>query len=145
VRFDPKNRKHPVRVWDAIDGDLVERSADDPDLLACEALGLWWRVVTHPEDGPTLRLARDREGRDILPTPDEVAAEAMADAANSREAAAKSREAEEKAHEATERARADAAREREANERLQAELAVLRAKVGPAKAGAGGGKARKKR
>ncbi|AUX34695.1 MULTISPECIES: Uma2 family endonuclease [Sorangium] len=104
VRFDPDDRARPIRVWDALDGDLVERSPEDPDLCACETLGLWWTVVEDPSVGPMLRLARDREGRELLPTPDE--------------AAAKAREAEAEA--------------REANRKLQAELDALRAELAQA-------------
>jgi hypothetical protein len=109
VRFFPRNRKRPIRVWDTIGGDLVERAVDDPDLCACEALGLWWTVVEHPKIGLMLRLARDREGRDLVPTPDEAEAKA-------REAEARAREAETRAREET--------------VRLEAEVAALRAKLG---------------
>jgi Uma2 family endonuclease len=115
VRFEPENGEHPIRVWDAIDGDLVERAPDDPDLHACEALGLWWTVVEHPTLGPMLRLARDREGRTLVATPDEESVQAREAEAKAREAEAKAREAEAKA--------------REANERLEAEVAALRAKL----------------
>jgi Uma2 family endonuclease len=74
VRFHPEDRERLIRVWDAIDGDLVERTPGDPDLHACEALGLFWTVVEDPMIGPMLRLSRDREGRDLLPTPDEAEA-----------------------------------------------------------------------
>jgi hypothetical protein len=70
VRFDPANQKHPVRVWDRIDEDLVERVPDSSHHRECVALGLWW-VVVPSEDGPMLRLARDREGTQLLPTPNE--------------------------------------------------------------------------
>lgn len=104
VRFDPQDRARPIRIWDAVDGDLLERSPKDPDLYACEALGLWWTVVNDAKIGPMLRLSRDREGHDLLPTPEE--------------AEAKSREAE--------------AKSREANERLQAEVDALRAELAKA-------------
>jgi hypothetical protein len=71
VRFDPLDAVQPIRVWDCFEGDLVERAAGAPALRACVALDLWWVVVEHPVFGPTLRLARDREGRTLLPTPDE--------------------------------------------------------------------------
>ncbi|KYF93891.1 hypothetical protein BE18_15060 [Sorangium cellulosum] len=118
VRFDPDDGARPIRVWDALDGDLVERSPDDPDLCACETLGLWWTVVEDPSVGPMLRLARDREGRELLPTPDEAAAKEREAAAKEREAAAKAREAEAEA--------------REANRKLQAELDALRAELAQA-------------
>ncbi|WP_437566763.1 Uma2 family endonuclease [Sorangium sp. So ce542] len=105
VRFDPDDRARPIRIWDALDGDLVERSPNDPDLRACEALGLWWTVIEDPSIGPMIRLSRDREGRDLLPTPDE--------------AEAKAREAEAKA--------------REANKTLEAEVAALRAELAQAR------------
>jgi len=70
VRFDPSDLKQPIRVWDRIEGDLIERAAASPDLSECVALGLWW-VVAPSDYGPLLRLARDREGRELLPTPDE--------------------------------------------------------------------------
>lgn len=115
VRFDADDREHPIRIWDAVDGDLVERASKDPELRACEALGLWWTVVEHPAIGPMLRLARDREGRDLLPTPDEAEVEA--------------REAAVKAHEAEVEAREGEARAHEANTRLQAEVDALRAEL----------------
>ena len=71
VRFDAEDRTRPIRIWDHVSGDVVERAPDDPDLLFCHALGLWWVVLDDPAYGPMLRLARDREGRDPLPTPDE--------------------------------------------------------------------------
>jgi Uma2 family endonuclease len=114
VRFDAEDDEHPVRIWDLVEGDLVERAADDPDLTFCEALGLWWVVVHDEALGPVLRLARDREGRDLLATPDE-------DSARAREDSARAREGE--------------ARAREETERLQAELAALRAQIAAPRAG----------
>ncbi|WP_437630249.1 Uma2 family endonuclease [Sorangium sp. So ce854] len=112
VRFHPEDRERPIRIWDALDGDLVERAPDDPDLRACETLGLWWTVVEDRSLGPMLRLARDREGHDLLPTPDEAEAGA-------REAEARAREAE--------------AKVREANEKLEAEVQALRAELAQVK------------
>ncbi|WP_437573805.1 Uma2 family endonuclease [Sorangium sp. So ce887] len=126
VRFHPDDRERPIRIWDALDGDLVERAPDDPELHACETLGLWWTVVEDPSVGPMLRLSRDREGRDLLPTPDEAEAKAREAAAKAREAAAKDREAAAKAHEAE-------AKAREANTKLEAELKALRAELAQAK------------
>ncbi len=76
VSFDHQDAARPIRVWDDVDGDLVERAANDPDLRFCQALGLWWATV--PEAGlATLRLARDREGRDLLPTLEDERARAQ--------------------------------------------------------------------
>lgn len=69
VRFDPASERS-IRVWDRIDGELVERAATSPDLRASQSLGLWW-VVTSSAYGPLLRLSRGRDGSDLLPTPNE--------------------------------------------------------------------------
>lgn len=70
VRFDPEERNVPIRVWERVDGDLVERSHRDPKLRECVALGLWWTVAPSAY-GPMLRLSRDKEGTQLLATPDE--------------------------------------------------------------------------
>lgn len=128
VRFDAEDAESPIRIWDLVDGDLVERAPKDPDLLACEALGLWWTVVEDASIGPMLRLARDREGRDLLLTPDEESAKARAESAKARAESAKARAESVKARAAEAEARAE-------NERLQAEIAALRAQLdgGPGK------------
>jgi hypothetical protein len=113
VRFDAEDGETPLRVWDMISGDLVERSQDDPDLRRCEALDLWWVIVKDEDIGPMLRLARDREGRDRVPTPEEQAA---------------------KAHEESTKAREESAKAREENERIQIEMTALRAQLESARA-----------
>ena len=133
VRFDPEDDDRRIRVWDLVEGDLVERAADDPDLHLCEALGLWWVVVQHETIGPMLRLARDREGRDLLPTPEEQAAQARVESVKARAESSQARAE-------SSQARAAEAKMREENERLQAELATLRAPLGGA-----GAKPRKRR
>jgi Uma2 family endonuclease len=133
VRFDPEDDEATIRIWDLVEGDLMERAADDPDLHACEALGLWWVVVQHDTIGPMLRLARDREGRDLLPTPEEEAAKAREGEIKAREESARAREGEIKAREEFDKAREKSVRALEENERLQAELAALRALVGTPK------------
>jgi Uma2 family endonuclease len=85
VRFDPEDRERPIRIWDAVDGDAVERDATDPAFRRCETLGTYLVVHEHAEVGPMLRLARDPDGRDLLPTQAE---------ARQREAEARQREAE---------------------------------------------------
>lgn len=70
VRFDLEEKNLPIRVWDRVEGDLVERAHQDPKLRECTALGLWWTMAPSAY-GPLLRLARDQEGRQLLPTPDE--------------------------------------------------------------------------
>jgi Uma2 family endonuclease len=60
-----------LRVWDRTDDELVERQVGS-DTSPCVPLGLHW--VVGPLDGRAvaLRLARDPEGRDLLPTPVEA-------------------------------------------------------------------------
>ena len=72
VRFDADDPKRPIRIWDHVSGDLVERAADDPQLRFCNALGLWWVVAEDELYGRMLRLARDRDGADLVPTPSEA-------------------------------------------------------------------------
>lgn len=72
VRFDPEDDKQPVRVWDRVEDDLVERHESSPALRECVALGLWWSVAPSPY-GPQLRLARDPDGKERMLTPDERA------------------------------------------------------------------------
>lgn len=71
VRFDPDDAEQPVRVWDAVDGDLVERARPEDGVFECSCLGLFWVVVPHPMFVRMLRLARDRAGLDLLPTYEE--------------------------------------------------------------------------
>ncbi|MCK6591192.1 MAG: Uma2 family endonuclease [Polyangiaceae bacterium] len=112
VRFDPDDDEQPVRVWDHIDGDLVERTQPDDGVFECACLGLFWVVMPHPSFDRMLRLARDRAGRDRLPTPEE--AEQMEARARQEEARARQEEA---------RARQEAERSRD---QLAAEVAELR-------------------
>jgi hypothetical protein len=108
VRFDADRDDQPIRVWDHIDGDLVERERPEDGVFECSSLGLFWVAVPHPTFVRMLRLARDRAGRDLLPTPEE--AERM-------EARARQEEA---------RARQEA---EQARDRLAAELAELRKRL----------------
>jgi Uma2 family endonuclease len=74
VFFDPERDPPSLRVWDALDGDLVERAVDGlvaPSLC----LSATW-VVVNDESGALLRLSRDPEGKDLLPTQADLAAQA---------------------------------------------------------------------
>ena len=57
VRFDPADGT--LRLWDLIDGDLVERDLGDASALRCDALGLYW-IVKPAEKGHPIRTARRR-------------------------------------------------------------------------------------
>jgi Uma2 family endonuclease len=70
VRFDQAEEGQPIRVWDRVQDELLERSPESLDHCACLSLGLWWVAV--PSDyGPMLRLSHDRSGTQLLPTPSE--------------------------------------------------------------------------
>jgi hypothetical protein len=68
VRFEPEGKEPQLRLWDLFDGDLVERDLSDPEARRCDALGCYWVIVEDPTLKSTLRLSRDREGREVLPT-----------------------------------------------------------------------------
>ena len=72
VRFDCEDAVHPLRVWDHVNGDLVERELSG-GRVAASHLGLYWVVVPHAACGLMLRLARDAEGQQLLLTPRERA------------------------------------------------------------------------
>ena len=67
VRFQPEEPESPLRVWDYVEGDLVEREVTPGRPTECVPLGLWWTVREDEDLGPVLRLARDSVGRDLLP------------------------------------------------------------------------------
>lgn len=145
VRFDAADAAQPIRVWDRVQGELVERAKDDPRLRACAAVGMWWVVAPSPF-GLQLRLARDGEGRQLLPTPDEERVRLAAELTEERRARAaaeheraierhermlaeeaRAREAEGRAREAEGRAREAEGRAREAEARAQAEARAAEA------------------
>jgi Uma2 family endonuclease len=68
VRFDPEAKSERLRIWDRVDGDLVERDITAANGHACDALGLWWCVTNDPTFGLMLRLSRDSDGAELLPT-----------------------------------------------------------------------------
>jgi Uma2 family endonuclease len=78
VFFDSERDPVSLRIWEAVDGDLVERAIEG--LVApSHCLPASWVVVTEPKLGAHLRLSHDQEGKDLLPTPVEherLAAEA---------------------------------------------------------------------
>ena len=124
VRFDRKNSKQWLRVWDRVGKKLVERKSG---VYECKTLELFWVIKVHAVYGPQLRLARDRQGDDLLPSPSErlsVATGAQLRAEQlARDAEQKQRDAEHR-----QRAEADARTRAEAElERLKLELEHLRA------------------
>ena len=74
VRFDADEApERQVRIWDRVDGALVERQDGDH---SCRGLKLYWVVVPLDRIPAALRLARDAEGCDLVLTPEEREARA---------------------------------------------------------------------
>jgi Uma2 family endonuclease len=106
VTFHPRAKPGSrLRVWDRIDQDLVQRVVEH-ERTPCVTLGLYWVLAPALLDGVEvgLRLARDAEGRELVPSPAETLRAA------------------EEARDAAERARARAEEERDAAQRRIAEL-----------------------
>lgn len=123
VRFDPDDAARPIRVWDHIDGDLVERAPAEDGAIECIALGLYWVAAPHPSFTRMLRLARDRAGSDLLPTLQEA-----------RQAAERARREAERARQEEALARQEEARARREAERAQQEEALARQEEARARA-----------
>jgi Uma2 family endonuclease len=71
VRFDAEQNPPSLRVWNAVEGDLIERVLSAP-VAASECLPGYWVIAEEPKNGGfALRLARDPEGRDLFPSPAE--------------------------------------------------------------------------
>ncbi len=72
VSFDADEPQRALRIWDFVEGDLVERDPATPGFRDCVVLGAHWCVIDEPEIGLTLRLARDPDGHDLYPTHEEA-------------------------------------------------------------------------
>jgi hypothetical protein len=68
VRFDADDAAQPLRIWDHVEGDLVERDSAERDFARCDALESYWCVGTGRHGERTLRLAHDAAGTDLYPT-----------------------------------------------------------------------------
>lgn len=72
VAFDPEAAPgERLRVWDRIDGDLVERVVEG-EHSPCTVLDLHWVVVPAAGQPAALRLARTPDGAELVPTPEEA-------------------------------------------------------------------------
>ncbi|RYZ03175.1 MAG: Uma2 family endonuclease [Myxococcales bacterium] len=91
VAFDGESQPPRLRVWDRVQGDMLER---EPGIGASTVLPGYWVVTDHAKYGPTLRLARDAAGVQLYPTPAEAEAEARRAEAEARRAEAEARRAE---------------------------------------------------
>lgn len=73
VMFDPDRPDEPLRIWDLVEGDLVERDRTASGFHRCDALGAYWTIAHDPELGMMLRVADTGEGSGLWPTPLEAA------------------------------------------------------------------------
>jgi hypothetical protein len=71
VAFDPDLPEQPLRVWDFVGDDLLERRLLEP-WAQSRHLGAYWLAVEVPGVGLTLRLSRDQRGEHLFPTPEEA-------------------------------------------------------------------------
>jgi Uma2 family endonuclease len=75
VAFDPECEPSRLRVWDRLQGDLIERELTGTAAIS-KVLPGYWVVSVDERHGATLRLAHDAEGKRLFPTPAEAEAEA---------------------------------------------------------------------
>ena len=73
VRFDPEDDDHPLRLWDRVEHDFVERELGSARTHPSDTLGLYWCVIPDARLGRTLRLSRDEAGSDLVLTLEERA------------------------------------------------------------------------
>ena len=87
VRYDWDERERPIRIWDRVEGDLVERELAEAETFRCDVLGWYWCEKEDPELGLTLRLARNPDGTELVLTPLEAERAATAAALAAKDAA----------------------------------------------------------
>jgi Uma2 family endonuclease len=68
VRFAPDEEAGALRIWDRVEGDLVERELIGENALACDTLGVFWCLKRDAVLGRVLRLSRDAAGVDLVLT-----------------------------------------------------------------------------
>src|SRR5262249_45373127 len=73
VHFDPADRERPLRLWDWVESDLVERDLAASKALYCDTLEAYWCLWTDPRLGAMLRVADGPDGSGLWPTPEEGA------------------------------------------------------------------------
>jgi len=72
VYFDPESRERPLRLWDWVESDLVERELTAPNALYCDKLDAYWCLHQDARLGVMLRLADGADGSGLWPTPEEA-------------------------------------------------------------------------
>ncbi|MET0790578.1 MAG: Uma2 family endonuclease [Polyangiaceae bacterium] len=73
VTFDPEFPEQPLRIWDFVGDDLLERTLLEP-CAKSQHLGGYWLAVEVPRKGLTLRLSHDEHGEHLFPTSAEAEA-----------------------------------------------------------------------
>jgi len=68
VRFDAEDAGRPLRLWDRVDGDLVERELVGEHARLCDTLGVHWCVQPDVVLGRVLRLSQDSLGQKLIAT-----------------------------------------------------------------------------
>ncbi len=68
ARFDPEDAERPLRLWDRLEGDLVERDLTGEHALLCDTLGVHWCVRDDATLGRVLRVSLDALGQTLVPT-----------------------------------------------------------------------------
>jgi hypothetical protein len=91
VRFDGDDADQPLRIWDRVEGDLVERDPEGAGFSRCDTLDAFWCVRGEPSSGLDLRLSRNEAGTDLFLTADEIR---QGEAEARRQAEARNRELE---------------------------------------------------
>ena len=74
VRFDAESADRPLRVWDLVEGDLLERQLAESRAESRYLRG-FWLAVEQPDTGLALRLSHDEPGARLFPTSAEHEAE----------------------------------------------------------------------
>lgn len=78
VRFNPDAASGTrIRVWDRVEGDLVERVVEN-DVTPCRTLDLWWQVREALGFPFALRLSEDEAGERLFLTAQEAAESELA-------------------------------------------------------------------
>jgi Uma2 family endonuclease len=67
VAFDPEFPEQPLRIWDFVGDDLLERTLLDP-WAKSQHLGGYWLPMEVAGEGLTLRLSHDPHGQHLFPT-----------------------------------------------------------------------------
>jgi len=68
VLFDPERDEGQLRIWDWVEGDLVQRDLTDPEAARCLLLDAYWRVEPDAQLGWMLQLADDIDGKRVWRT-----------------------------------------------------------------------------